>query len=117
MNEASRPVVSTFILMIVSILITLGSLLVFSMADAHNTYDFLVPVIGIAQLIFVVGLFRGKLWGLLGFTAIVIGLIAATFAYYMPKDQTGVAVKTSVVFIPLALLVIYYWTAKRSSFS
>lgn len=116
MNEPSRPVISTFVLMVISPFIALGSLTLFSFADVHNTYDFLVPVIGIMQFIFVVGLFIGRLWGLIGYSITVVGLVIATFAYYTPKDQTDVAIKTSTVFLPLILLTIYYWTVKRRYF-
>ncbi len=116
MDEPSKPFVSTFILMAVSPLITLGSIAVYNFSDVHNTYDFLAPAIGIVQLIFIVGLFIGKLWGLIGYTCTVTGLIIATFAYYVPKGEIIPGIKTSIFLAPLLLLAIYYWTYRRSYF-
>ncbi len=94
-------------------LITLAG---FSLSDVHHTFDFLAPIIGVLQFVFILGFFTGKLWGLIGYTISVIGLIVATFAYYMPKNKIDVAMRTSIVFVPLIILAIYSWTYKRSYF-
>lgn len=116
MNEPSRPAVSTYMLLILSPLLTLGSLIAYSLSSVRNTFDFLVPVVGIAQLVFVIGLFLGSLWGLIGYSVIVIGLCLATLLYYVPKGETNAALKTLAFMLPFVLLATYYWTVKRSWF-
>ncbi len=116
MNEPSRPTVSTFILIILSPLLTLGSLTAFSLSSVRNTFDFLVPVVGIVQLVFVIGLFLRKIWGLIGYSITVVGLCLATIFYYVPKGDTNAALKTLLFILPLFILGVYYWTLKRGWF-
>jgi hypothetical protein len=116
MNVPSRPTVSTFMLLILSPLLTIGSLIAYSLSSVRNTFDFLVPIVGIAQLVFVIGLFLGRLWGLIGYSITVISLCVATILYYVPKGDTDSALKTLAFMLPFVLLVTYYWTVKRSWF-
>lgn len=104
------------LLLIVSPLIALISVAAFSLSDVHNTFDFLVPLIGVAQLAFIIGIFLGKLWGLIGLSIIEIGLFVATLSYYIPKGEGNAVVKTLIGLSPLFLITIYHWTAKRAFF-
>lgn len=116
MKEPSRPTISTFMLLILSPLLTLAALTAYSMSSVRNTFDFLVPVVGIAQLVFVIGLFLGRLWGLIGYSITVVGLCLATILYYVPKDEINAALKTLLFILPLFILGVYYWTLKRGWF-
>lgn len=107
---------SAMFLLVISPIILLITLAMFSFSDVHHTYDFLAPVLGIAQLVFIVGLYRAKRWGLIGFSVIVVGLAIAILSYYLPKGESRAAINTLLAISPLLLLTIYYWTAKRSYF-
>jgi len=115
MEQTKRPAVA-FLLLCISIVALIGSFAGYSLSDVHNTYDFLAPVVGIAQFIFIFALFKGKLWGLIGYTLACIGVLIAVFVNYAPKGQTNVALRTSVPIAILLLLAIDLWTQKRSFF-
>ena len=96
--------------------VTLGLLTAYSLSSVHNSFDFLVPVVGIVQLVFVIGLFLRKIWGLIGYSITVVGLCLATIFYYVPKGDTNAALKTLLFILPLFILGVYYWTLKRGWF-
>jgi hypothetical protein len=60
MEPTARPASAMFLLCIgpIILLITLAG---FGFSDVHHTFDFLAPVIGILQFIFILGLFMGKI--------------------------------------------------------
>lgn len=115
MEQAKRPASSMFLLCI-SIIALFVTFAGYSLSDVHNTFDFLAPVIGILQFVLILGLFKGRLWGLIGYTFVCMGLLVALFINYTPKGQTTVALKTSLFVVPLLLLAFDYWTRKRSYF-
>jgi len=115
MDRSSRPV-STYILLFISPFITMFSWTIFNLSSVHNTFDFLVPTLGLAQLVFIYGVFKGKFWALLGFSMLVLGLMVATVLVYFSKGEPTSAYRTLGAISPLLLLMIYYWTIKRNYF-
>jgi hypothetical protein len=115
MEQIKRPAVA-FLLLCISIIALIGSFAGYSLSDVHNTYDFLTPVIGVVQFIFIFALFKGKLWGLIGYTVACLGLLVAVFTNYVPKDQTNIAIRTSIPIVILLLLAVDLWTQKRRFF-
>jgi hypothetical protein len=109
-------VASNFILLCISVIILLGSTLGYGLSDVHNTYDFLAPVIGWLQFISVVGLFKGKLWGLIGYTVVCLGTLITLLVYLFSKEQLGQGLIPTGFLVLLLLLAVYYWTKEREFF-
>lgn len=115
MQQTKRPAVA-FLLLCISIIALFVTFAGYSLSDVHHTYDFLVPVIGVVQFILIFALFKGKLWGLIGYTVAILGLLIVVFVNYIPKGETNTAVRTSIPITILLLLAIDLWTQKRSFF-
>ncbi len=115
METVDRPI-STYILVLLSPMVMLFTLFAFSVADVHNSFDFLVPLFGVAQFVFVIGLFLGKLWGLIGYSLLLGGLCLATALNYFSKGEFGAALNSLYFLSPFLLLEIYYWLVKRRYF-
>lgn len=92
-------------------------LTLYSLRDVSNTYDFLIPLIGVVQFIFVIGIYNQKIWGLLGFTIILFLIYSAIAPHYIPKGETDLALETMLFLAPLVFINIYHWTIKRKSVS
>jgi hypothetical protein len=115
MEQSKRPASAMF-LICVSVIALFVTFAGYSLSDVHNTFDFIAPVIGILQLILILGLFKGKLWGLIGYTAICIGVLVAVFAYSIPKGETKQWIVPAGFLTFLLILAVNYWTQKRSYF-
>lgn len=115
MEQTKRPASTVFLLCLSSIALVL-SFAAYSLSDVHNTYDFLAPVIGILQFIFILSLFKGKFWGLISYTINCIGALAAVVIYALSKGKIGQWVVPITFLSLLCLLSVNYWTNQRSYF-
>ena len=104
------------LLLCVSIIALLATFAGYSLSDVHNTYDFLAPVIGIAQFIFIFALFKGKLWGLISYTIASLGLLVAILIYSVSKGEAGQWLVPIVFCLILLILAVDLWTQKRNFF-
>jgi hypothetical protein len=115
MEQTKRPA-STVFLLCLSLVVLIGTFAAYSLSDVHNSLDLLAPVIGIMQFILIFGLFKGKLWGLIGYTAICIGTLSGIFIYSIPKGEAGKWIVPASFLLLLLILALDYWTQKRSFF-
>jgi hypothetical protein len=115
MEQTKRPTSAMFLLCI-SLIALIVSFAGYSLSDVHNTFDILAPVIGILQFILILGLFKGKLWGLIGYTAICVGVLVTIIIYSISKGEAKQWIVPAGFLALLLLLAVDFWTKKRSYF-
>jgi hypothetical protein len=105
MEQTKRPTSAMFLLCI-SLIALIVSFAGYSLSDVHNTFDILAPVIGILQFI----------WGLIGYTAICIGVLVAIIIYSISKGEAKQWIVPAGFLALLSLFAFDFWTKKRSYF-
>lgn len=83
-------------------------------SDVRNVEHYIAPVVIAAQHGLAVGLYKGRLWGLIGYSLFLVALFVVIFVYY--ADNLTAARNTSIALSPMLLPVINLWIRKRDYF-